>query len=170
MKIIEENIRPGKESQFAIQYGSYTYDVPYDGGSVMHYGNKDAGIKECQTIQVVLSGGAFEAQESRDGVFYSVFMKSAQVNGKLSWTYGRHAIWLASNGVWIVGYTTDIGKRIGILYKSVSDLPYGNNNDWHYWNGKIKSWVNPIDEIRVECTYLETKTTIEPLVCNNRIP
>ena len=166
MKIIEENIRPGKESQFAIQYGSYTYDVPYDGGSVMHYGNNDFGINECQTIQVVLSGGAFEAQESRDGVFYSVFMKSAQVNGKLSWTYGRHAIWLASNGVWIVGYKTDIGKRIGILYKSVSNLPYGNNNnDWHYWNGKIKSWVNPIDEIRVECTYLEPKTTIEPLVC-----
>ena len=45
MKIIEENIQPGKEGQFAIQSGSYTFDVPYDGGSVMHYGNKAFGIK-----------------------------------------------------------------------------------------------------------------------------
>ena len=169
VKIIEENIRPGKENQFVIQSGSYTFDVPYDGGSVMHYGNKNFGIEECQTIQVTLSGGALEAQESREGVYYSLYEKSAKVNGKLSWTYGSHALWLASNGVWIVGYKTDIGKPIGILYNSVSGLPYGNTNDWHYWNGNLKKWVNPIDEIRVECTNLETKTTIEPLVCNNRI-
>ena len=166
MKIIEENIKPGQESQFAIQSSSYTFDVPYDGGSVMHYGNKAFGIKECQFIQITLSGGALAklaAQKLEEGVF----VKSAKVNGKLSWTNGSHALWLASNGVWIVGFKTDIGERIGFLYSPVSGPPYGNTNDWFYWNGN--AWVNPISEITVECTALATKTTIEPLVCNNRI-
>ena len=45
MKIIDENIQSGAESQFSINSGSYTFDVPYDGGSVMHYGSKAFGIK-----------------------------------------------------------------------------------------------------------------------------
>ena len=124
-----------KEIQFAIQSGSYTFDVPYDGGSVMHYGNKNFGIKECQTIQITLSGGALAAQESREGVYYSYYVKSAKVNGKLSWTYGSHALWLASNGVWMVGYKRDIGTPQSFLSGPESGLPYGNTNDWSYWNG-----------------------------------
>ena len=167
MKIIEKNIKPGRKGQFAIKYGSYTFDVPYDGGSVMHYGNKDFGIKECQTIQISLYGGALAAQKSRE--LQGLYVKSAKVNGKLSWTklFGGYALWLASNGVWNVGFKTDIGQRIGFLHSQVSDLPYGNTNDWSYWNDF--AWVNPISEITVECTVLETKTTIEPLVCNNSI-
>ena len=166
MKIIEENIKPGRESQFAIQSGSYTFDVPYDGGSVMHYGNKAFGIKECQFIQITLSGGALAklaAQKLEEGVF----VKSAKVNGKLSWTKGSHALWMASNEFWIVGYKTEIGKRKGFLIGPRSGLPYGKNNDWSYWNGY--AWVAWPGEIGVECTNLATKTTIEPLVCNNRI-
>ena len=45
VKIIEENIKPGQESQFAIQSSSYTFDVPYDGESVMHYGSTAFGQK-----------------------------------------------------------------------------------------------------------------------------
>ena len=165
MKIIEENIQPGKERQFAIQSGSYTFGVPYDGGSVMHYGNKIFGIKECQTIQIILSGGALAAQKSEVQGDYE---KSAKVNGELSWTKDSHALWLASNGVWIVGFKTDIGKKIGFLYSPQYSLPYGNTNDWFYWNGN--AWVNPQQQqITVGCVRFSTKTTIEPLVCNNRI-
>ena len=45
MKIIEKNIQSGAESQFWKQTGSYTFDVPYDGKSVMHYGSTAFGIK-----------------------------------------------------------------------------------------------------------------------------
>ena len=45
MKIIFDNIKPGKKHNFKIQPRSYTFDVPYDGGSVMHYGSKAFGIK-----------------------------------------------------------------------------------------------------------------------------
>ena len=47
MKIIEDNIKDTKSAraQFAIRTGSYTFDVPYDGGSVMHYHDKAFGIK-----------------------------------------------------------------------------------------------------------------------------
>ena len=34
----------GARYQFAIQNGSYTFDVPYDGGSVMHYEDTAYGI------------------------------------------------------------------------------------------------------------------------------
>ena len=44
MKIIVDNITPGKEHNFDIQSSSYTFDVPYDGGSVMHYSDKGFGI------------------------------------------------------------------------------------------------------------------------------
>ena len=136
----------------------------------MHYGSKAFGIVECETIQITLSGAALAAQKSRDG-FY---VKSAKVNGKRSWTKDNHALWLASNGVWIVGSTRDIGKRIGYLHSRVgSDLPYGNTDDWFYWNGKSLAaggaWVNPKSEITVACTISETQNTIEPLVCNNSI-
>ena len=166
MKIIEENIQPGKEHQFAIQSGSYTFGVPYDGGSVMHYGNKNFGIKECQTIQITLSGGAL-AKLSSQKLEVGVFEKSDKVNGKLSWTKGSHAVWLATNEVWMVGYKRDIGTRQSFLNGPGSGLPYGNTNDWSYWNGF--DWVNPINEITVKCTNVATKTTIEPLVCNNKI-
>ena len=45
MNIIEENILDGKDSQFTIQSSSYTFDVPYDGESVMHYPSTAFGIK-----------------------------------------------------------------------------------------------------------------------------
>ena len=35
---------PSARAQFAIRTGSYTFDVPYDGGSVMHYNDKAFGI------------------------------------------------------------------------------------------------------------------------------
>ena len=134
MKIIKKNIKPGRKSQFATKSRSYTFDSPYDGGSVMHYGNKAFGIKECQTIQITLSGGALaklSAQKLNEGVF----VKSPKINGKLSWTKGSHALWLASNGVWMVGYKRDIGTRQSFLNGPGSGLPYGNTNDWSYWNG-----------------------------------
>ena len=51
MKIIENNIQPGAESQFWINSGSYTFDVPYDGGSVMHYRANAFGITVDGVIQ-----------------------------------------------------------------------------------------------------------------------
>ena len=39
VRIIWDNIKDGLESQFRLATGSLTYDVPYDGLSVMHYGN-----------------------------------------------------------------------------------------------------------------------------------
>ena len=134
VKIIEKNIKPGKKSQFAIKSRSYIFDFPYDGGSVMHYWNKAFGIKECQTIQITLSGGAL-AKLSSQKLEVGVFEKSDKVNGKLSWTKSSHAIWLATNEFWIVGLRADIGHKQGFLNGPGSGLPYGNTNDWSYWNG-----------------------------------
>ena len=38
----------------------------------------------------------------------------------------------------------------------MSDLPYGNGNEFLYWDGD--EWVKPINEIKVEleCTFLPT--------------
>ena len=131
--IVEENIQPGKEWQFAIQSGSYTFNVPYDGGSVMHYMNKDFGIIECQTIQITLSGGAL-AKLSSQKLEVGVFEKADKVNGKLSWTKGSHALWLATNEFWIVGLRADIGQKTGFLKGPFSGKPYGYTKDWSYWN------------------------------------
>ena len=42
----------------------------------------------------------------------------------------------------------------GFLYNPVSQTlsgpPYGNGNDWFYYNDS--AWVNPIDEIIIECS------------------
>ena len=56
MKIIEDNIEDtaSARAQFAIQTGSYTFDVPYDGGSVMHYGNTAFGRTVDGVIQTTI--------------------------------------------------------------------------------------------------------------------
>ena len=48
------------------------------------------------------------------------------------------------------------GSATSWLYNPVSDLPYGNGNEFLYWNGD--EWVKPINEIEVEleCTTLPT--------------
>jgi hypothetical protein len=83
-------------------------------------------------------------------------VKAAKENGKLSWTKGNDALWWSTNGLWIIGSTTNFGGTSGGLYSPVSAQPYGNTNDWFYWNGN--AWVNPTSEITVECTNLATQT------------
>ena len=47
----------------------------------------------------------------------------------------------------MVGSKASIGGTYGWLYNPVSGQPYGNTNDWLYYNGA--AWVNPIGEIDV---------------------
>ena len=83
-------------------------------------------------------------------------MKSDAVNGKLTWiqTSISKALWWSSNGYWIIGSMVNIGTSIGWLGNPMSGPPYGNGNDWLYYNYNTDAWVNPIDEINVEleCT------------------
>ena len=48
------------------------------------------------------------------------------------------------------------GDTTSWLYNPVSNLPYGNGNEFLYWDGD--DWVKPINEIEVElkCTFLPT--------------
>ena len=100
-------------------------------------------------IQITLTGGALSAQGNKQGVYE----KSETINGKLTWTHtlSDYALWFSSN-VWIIGFKTKIGSTIGSLYNSVSGLPYGNGNEYFYWDGY--KWVKPTNEIEVEleCT------------------
>ena len=54
VKINENNILPGLKFAFDIEVGSYTFDVPYDGGSVMHYESKAFGINVGGVIQTTI--------------------------------------------------------------------------------------------------------------------
>ena len=103
-------------------------------------------------IKITLTGGALSAQRLAQGVYE----KSATVNGKLTWTHtsSDKAIWFDSNGFWMIGPKT--GGTTSWLYNAVSDLPYGNGNEFLYWDGD--EWVKPINEIKVEleCTFLPT--------------
>jgi hypothetical protein len=107
---------------------------------------------ECHAIQITLLGGALLSQGSKQGVY----VKSGTANGKLSWnqTTATSAIWWSSNDYWIIGDQADIGGPLGLLYNPVSQTlpgpPYGNGNDWFYHNDS--AWVNPIDEIIIECS------------------
>ena len=71
VNIIEENILDGKDSQFTIRSGSYTFDVPYDGGSVMHYGStafgiKVDGVKQTTIESLVCNNQSFEIPYFRE--------------------------------------------------------------------------------------------------------
>ena len=56
----------------------------------------------------------------------------------------------------MIGQKADIGGTNGWLYNPVSSLPYGNGNEFFYWDGA--EWVKPKNEIEVEleCTILPT--------------
>ena len=45
MNILENNILPNQYHLFTKWNRAYTFDVPYDGESVMHYGSTDFGQK-----------------------------------------------------------------------------------------------------------------------------
>ena len=97
---------------------------------------------------MTLTGGALSAQ----GHVQGLYVKAATVNGKLTWiqTSTSTAIWWSSNNYWIIGNEADIGSTLGWLFNPVqSGPPYGNGNDWSYYNGS--AWVNPIGEIELEC-------------------
>ena len=83
-------------------------------------------------------------------------MKSDAVNGKLTWiqTSSSTALWWSYYGYWVIGSTDDIGTSMGWLANPTFGPPYGNGNDWLYYNYNADAWVNPIDEINVEleCT------------------
>ena len=93
-------------------------------------------------------GGAFSAQ----GHVQGVYEKSATINGKLTWTHtsSDKALWFSSNGNWIIGPKTEIGGTNGWLYNPGHGLPYGNGNEFFYWDGT--KWVKPTNEIELECT------------------
>ena len=91
------------------------------------------------------------------GHVQGVYWKSTTVNGKPSWTKGSRAIWCNSNGSWMVGPKASIGENNGWLYNPVSRQPYGNTNDWFYYNYNGAAWVNPIGEIELECTTESSK-------------
>ena len=79
-------------------------------------------------------------------------MKAAAVNGTLTWiqTSTSTAIWWSSDNYWLIGNKANIGSSLGWLSNPVqSGSPYGNGNDWSYYNGS--AWVNPIGEIELEC-------------------
>ena len=109
-------------------------------------------------IQITLTGGALFAQ----GHLQGVYEKSATINGKLTWTHtsSDKALWFGSNGVWIIGRKTEIGGDMGWLFKPGSGLPFGNGNEFKYWDGA--HWKKPIYEIEVEleCTTLPTEPGI----------
>jgi hypothetical protein len=93
-------------------------------------------------------GGALSAQGHVQGVY--------EKSGKLTWTHtsSDKALWFGTNGNWMIGPKTEIGGTTGtkwvMLYNPVSSLPYGNGNEFFYWDGA--EWVKPINEIEVECT------------------
>ena len=116
---------------------------------------------ECQNIQITLYGGALAAQ----GWLQGLYLKSITINGKLSWknTSTKMEIWwdarapgkLGSKGSdrdhWKVG-SRKMHSRYLDTYDSspsVSGPPYGNVDQWSYFNGK--NWEKPVDEIFVEC-------------------
>ena len=103
-------------------------------------------------IQITLTGGALSAQKIAQGVY----QKSDPINGKLTWTHtsSDKALWFDSNGLWMI--SPKAGDSTSWLYNPVSSLPYGNGNEFLYWNGD--EWVKPINEIKVEleCTFLPT--------------
>ena len=80
------------------------------------------------------------------------------MNGKLTWihTSSDNALWFSSKGYWLIGSKAKIGYAKGWLYNPVSSLPYGNGNEFLYWDGF--KWVKPTNEIEVEleCTTLQT--------------
>ena len=96
-------------------------------------------------------GGALSTQ----GHVQGVYEKSANVNGIPTWTHtsSNKIIWLGSIGFWIIGpKTNNQDQDKGWLYNPVSGLPYGNGNEFFYFNGD--EWVKPTNEIEVEleCT------------------
>ena len=107
-------------------------------------------------IQITLTGGALSTQ----GHVQGIYEKSATVNGIPTWTHtsSNKIIWFGSIGFWIIGPKTNNfeGGNIGWLYNPVSGLPYGNGNEFFYFNGD--EWVKPTNEIEVEleCTILPT--------------
>ena len=114
--------------------------------------------KDDTKIQITLTGGALSTQ----GHVQGVYEKSATVNGKLTWTHtsSDNALWFSSKGHWLIGPKTKIGGTNGWLYNPVSSLPYGNGNEFFYWDGA--EWVKPTNEIEVEleCTILPTGSGI----------
>jgi len=114
------------------------------------------GCDKDATIQINLMGGARSAFRFLQGIYE----KSATVNGKPTWTQAsnfthKYALWYSSNGngYWIIGYKSQIGGPKGWLYAPVSGQPYGNGNEFFYWDGA--RWVKPINEIvvKLECMH-----------------
>jgi hypothetical protein len=48
----------------------------------------------------------------------------------------------------MIGPKTEIGGTPGWLYNPMSGLPYGNGNEFFYFDGA--EWVKPTNEIEVE--------------------
>ena len=117
-----------------------------------NHNRKTFTVGTCDSIQITLTGGALSALAHVPGHY----VKYITVNGKPSWTKGPYALWWSSIGDWMVGDKDHIGGPGGWLYSSVSGQPYGNTNDWFYYNGT--AWVNPIGEIDVGCTTESSKS------------
>ena len=105
-------------------------------------------IGTCEEIQLTLTGGAFSAQ----GGIQGLYVKSGTSNGEPVWSLctSSNSLWLADNGIWIIGPNSLIGIAQGFFYNPVSGPPYGNGDDWLYWDGF--AWIKPVGEIEVECT------------------
>ena len=114
---------------------------------------KEDSFKVCSfhaSIQISLTGDALSRLAlSKQEHVQGIYVEFGTSNGKPVWNHTKHnySLWWGSNGGWHVGPKTEIGNSIGWLYNSTSGPPYGNGNDWFYYNGA--EWVNPMGEIKV---------------------
>ena len=81
---------------------------------------------------------------------------SSMVNGQTSWVKGRHAIWLKTDGGWIIGNKGSIAGSKGYIYsKQFSGLTDGDS-EWKYWVGGdcgTACWINPSDPKDIQISY-----------------
>ena len=71
MNILENNILPNQYHLFTKWNRAYTFDVPYDGESVMHYGStafgiKVDGVKQTTIESLVCNNQSFEIPYIRE--------------------------------------------------------------------------------------------------------
>ena len=129
----------------------------------------------CSIVHVVLNNNTITNTANNtplhlhEDYTYGSYESSDVINGKRSWidqVFGK-AIWIKNNH-WIIGLIGHIGTNKATFYahnkfSGLSD----SNNQWLYKNDGQWSLPEDPNDIRIEISYNETDSSVEPALTQN---